>query len=373
MNLSGYLGLAHKKTVAEVLKRGANNFDLFRLIAALIVIYGHSFSTGPDSSRIPDFLLLGAGYNSAGIAVKFFFFLSGILVADSLLNKRSILQFLFARFFRIWPALIFLVLITVFVVGPLVTNNPVSSYFLNPETYSYIKHQLLMQTWGNSGIGYTALPGVFDFNKYPSLINASLWTLPAEVGCYLFLLGAFTFGLLNKKFTFFFLILIVLDSLLSSRIIFLNLPINNEDFSYLPFCFSIGVLIAVYKEKVSISLNTVIGCLLFYYFFRNTFYERFFFYLLVFLGIFYIASLDWIITKFKLPFDISYGVYLWGFIIQQILAFEFPGVVGTPHFLMSAAVSIIMGLISWFLIEKNSIKFGKKLLDYIITYEKKIY
>ena len=87
-------------SVAQALDRRCNNFDLFRLIAALTVIYGHSFALAP-SPGFDDSLFKLTGHHSAAMAVKFFFFLSGLLVTDSLLTRKSVLQFFVARFFRI--------------------------------------------------------------------------------------------------------------------------------------------------------------------------------------------------------------------------------------------------------------------------------
>ena len=36
------------KSLNDILKRGANNFDLLRLLAALAVIIGHSYAIAPQ-------------------------------------------------------------------------------------------------------------------------------------------------------------------------------------------------------------------------------------------------------------------------------------------------------------------------------------
>jgi peptidoglycan/LPS O-acetylase OafA/YrhL len=89
------------------------------------------------------------------------------------------------RLFRIWPALIVCVLITVFLLGPAVSALSFRAYFANRETWSYLVRDILL-----NNIRYT-LPGVFQGNHFPGAVNGSLWTLPLEVKCYamIFLLG----------------------------------------------------------------------------------------------------------------------------------------------------------------------------------------
>jgi len=329
-------------TVAEALTRGKNNFDLFRLIAALLVIYGHSFAIAPEPNS-QDFLFKLTGYYSAAIAVKFFFFLSGILVTDSLLKRRSVIQFLIARFFRIWPALGFVLILSAFVIGPLVTSLDVGSYFSNSNVYSFIKHQLFMESWGTQGLGYYYLPGVFTEGTYKDNVNASLWSLVAEVYAYLFLAAAFLLGLTQRKLAVALFALIILDSVLPSRIIFTLLPQGNEDFSYLPFCFASGAFLALYKDQIRIDIGVPLACLLLFYLLHGTPSERYFFYLTIFTGIFYFATRSWVINNLYPPMDVSYGAFLWGFPIQQTLAYSFPSVNGSSHYLIAMCIAIVMG------------------------------
>jgi peptidoglycan/LPS O-acetylase OafA/YrhL len=90
----------------EILRKENNNLDIFRVIAAMMVIYGHAYAILPSSGP-GDILtgLLGFDY-SGSLAVKIFFFLSGLVVTNSLLTKRNLLQFLIARFLEYgqpWP------------------------------------------------------------------------------------------------------------------------------------------------------------------------------------------------------------------------------------------------------------------------------
>jgi peptidoglycan/LPS O-acetylase OafA/YrhL len=149
----------------------SNNFDFLRLIGAVLVIYGHAYPlTGTVS---PGFAANGV----ATIGVKIFFVISGYLIALSWLRDANLFRFLLRRSLRIFPALIVVVVLTIAVLGPLMTTLPLRAYFQNPQVTAYLDNIALY-------INY-ALPGVFDENVYPSAVNGSLWSLPAEFVMYL--------------------------------------------------------------------------------------------------------------------------------------------------------------------------------------------
>lgn len=117
------------------------------------------------------------GWNTVGgLGVSVFFFLSGFLVWSSWARDPDVYRFFLRRALRIFPGLWMLVLPTVVVLGPLLTPLPLPSYFENPQTWRYLGNAFL---W----TGYT-LPGVFVDNPYPATVNGSLWTLPIEFFCY---------------------------------------------------------------------------------------------------------------------------------------------------------------------------------------------
>jgi len=347
-------------SVADALARRSNNFDLFRLIAALTVIYGHSFALAP-APGFNDSLYELTGHHSASMAVKFFFFLSGLLVTGSLLTHRSVLQFFVARFFRIWPALAFVLLASIFVIGPIATSLNLEAYFSNSQTYLYFKHQILMETWGTQSLGYYNLPGVFEENNYKYNVNASLWSLVAEVSAYLSLAALFLIGLLEKRLALLLCALIVVDSIMPSRIIFTALPTGNEDFSYLPFCFASGVFFAIYKDRIVIDASLPLGLLLLTYLFKENLGGAHFFFLASFTLALYLATRSWIIQKIRLPFDVSYGTFLWGFPIQQLLSKYVPNLTGGAHVIVAGLLAILAGTVSWLLVEKKFIAIGKRV------------
>ena len=120
--------------LANLLRRDRNNLDLFRLIAACMVIVAHAYPlTGAAQG---DWVLKLLGHDNAGsLAVKLFFFLSGLVVTTSLLNKGYPLHFMLARIFRIWPAMSVTILLCALILGPSASTLPLREYLSDPLSY----------------------------------------------------------------------------------------------------------------------------------------------------------------------------------------------------------------------------------------------
>jgi len=200
--------------LAAALQRDNNNLDLFRLIAACMVIYGHAFALAPGGST-QDFVGSTLGFDYSGsLAVKIFFFLSGLVVTNSLIEKGDPLRFVIARVFRIWPAFLVVVTASALILGPLMSNLPPSDYFGHPDTFRYIRRNALMNI-------QFMLPGVFEDNPYKGAVNGSLWSIPLEVGAYIVLLGLFMLGVLKSRLLALgIFLLIALDPLVGNRLLF---------------------------------------------------------------------------------------------------------------------------------------------------------
>lgn len=156
-------------------RRSDNSFDLLRLIAALMVLFGHSFDLmGQHEALFP--LLPQLGWGAIGVLV--FFATSGFLVTGSWDRDPHLLSFAARRVLRLWPALVVSLLVSALVLGPLLTSLPPGGYLTDPRTAHFVLDNSLMRS------DYY-LPGVFVHNVYPGAVNGSLWTLPVEVHAYL--------------------------------------------------------------------------------------------------------------------------------------------------------------------------------------------
>ncbi len=157
--------------------RGLNNFDVLRLLAALLVVFGHSFLV----VGIEPPILTGTAFMDWGnLGLLIFFAISGFLVSRSWVTDPHVVAFAVKRFLRIIPALVVGLLVTAIVLGPLVTSASLSKYLLDPFTKAYVLNNSVMWT-------AQTLPGVFTENPL-KVVNLPLWTLAPEVKAY-FLVG----------------------------------------------------------------------------------------------------------------------------------------------------------------------------------------
>ena len=103
------------------------NYNFIRFIAALMVIISHSFalSLGASSQHYIDSHHLNLiNINTWGfLAVAVFFFGSGFYIAKSCERNESFLVFLLKRLFKLLPMLILVVLISIFIIGPVFTTS----------------------------------------------------------------------------------------------------------------------------------------------------------------------------------------------------------------------------------------------------------
>ncbi|MEF9978673.1 MAG: acyltransferase, partial [Thermomonas sp.] len=160
-------------TLADAWSSGRNNFNLIRLFAAWLVIYGHAWAiTGSAGGDIVTWLTQFKF--AGGVAVDVFFFISGFLIAASL-ERNDVRSYLASRALRILPALVACVALSVFVLGPLLTTA--TEYWRDPRTWDYL--------WANATLWSTryGLPGVFA-SLPRDAVNGSLWTLPIEARLY---------------------------------------------------------------------------------------------------------------------------------------------------------------------------------------------
>ncbi len=341
--------------VSELLNPKKNNFDLFRLVAALMVIYGHAWAFVPGAPNTDVVArLLGFEY-SGSLAVKFFFLLSGFLVTASLLTKPKVEEFLIKRAARIFPGLIVCLILTVLVVWPLFTQLSIVEYLSHPQSWKYlINNTFLYQIEWH-------LPGVFSDSKHG--VNGSIWTLPLEVTCYLFLAAFFGVGIwrTQRLANVVLLVIIALSFFVPEY-----LPgywSNNKESHLLPGCFALGALFATNQQMISINKTGLLSLTILAALLWGTSVKVFVFYLCFFYACLYIGSLPFVVEKLKIPVDASYGVYIYGFVVQQVLAHWLPGKGIIFNQLVAAIIALVLGVASWLWVEKPAMHWVRKILS----------
>lgn len=340
-----------KKTTSEILLRKNNNFDLLRIIAATAVIVYHSFAINPSWNITDPTKLLLTYVTTGGLAVKVFFFISGLLVTNSLIRNRSLLQFVISRAFRILPGLYFVILLPSLVIGPLLTKLPINEYFTSPLLIEYISHNLIIDT-------RYFLPGVGFDN--PHGFNGSIWTIRYEVYCYLVLALLYVVGVYKSKILSNIICFVILFEPITPFKGWLFASSDNNAIYLLAPCFALGSLIAINQGSYKPSAWHALALIVLSFFFRN--HEAFFALLICSAACLFslrLSSYQWFVGL-KVKNDISYGVYLWGFPLQQILS-GYHGLGPVIGILAPILLTYSVALLSWKYIEKPAMRLGKTL------------
>jgi peptidoglycan/LPS O-acetylase OafA/YrhL len=339
--------------LSEALNPGRNNFDLLRLCAALAVMFGHSFWVQPSHHRTEPILKHTGLEYSGSLAVYTFFLISGILVSASYDRQKSIARFVLLRLIRIFPALIACVLVTAFLLYPLFSARgfdarEAGSYFIRNTTLF-------------SGLQWT-LPGLFE-NLPLKVVNASLWTLPIELECYLLVIAAGLLGCFRSRWAAvaFWVAAGAAFAMVAlhgySGRFFREITVKPIGYSfYAPPFFMFGGFLYALREKISVNSLVGILLLLFYIVNRSNIFGTVSFYVFLTYSVLLLATAPQL-HRFHPTNDYSYGVYLWAFPIQQIVASYLPGLDNLLGLAIAMPTTLAVAAVSWHCLERPCIAF----------------
>lgn len=326
---------------------GRNHFNMIRLIAAWLVIWSHAWAiTGTAGND--HFARLTLSKSAGAFAVDVFFVISGFLVAASC-ERNGWREFLLARALRIYPALIVCVALTVCVLGPLLTTA--ADYWRDAATWRYL--------WANATLWRAEfwLPGVFE-TLPRTAANGSLWTLPIEGRLYLALLAAGALGMLRA---WRYLPAWTLAIAGAAAFAWLRAPLQ-EHLAYLVWVtafFITGTLLWTWRARIRLSWWPLLPLLGLAAIGRGTLGFVPVYFALVVYGTFCLAFLP------RLPRiernDLSYGLYLYGWPMQQ-LALVLGATTVLANTIAASALAFACAALSWFLVERPALRWKRRLL-----------
>lgn len=167
-------------------------FDQVRLVAATIVLLHHCRGVRYPDVWIDPLFEYSGGYMDFGrFAVAIFFAISGFLVTPSLMRSGNVTKYAIHRGLRIFPGLTANVVVTMLVLGPLLTTLSLQAYFADTHLLLYLKNVLTLTS--------RYLPGVVSAEGAPLIVNGPLWTLHYEVLCYAALALMSMLGILRLR------------------------------------------------------------------------------------------------------------------------------------------------------------------------------
>lgn len=346
------------KTIAdrmEVTHGRPTGFDYLRLILATSIIVWHAFP-----------LSYGAGVDAAFMAspwrplvaclVPMFFALSGFLVAGSL-ERNPIVTFLGLRIIRILPALFVEVALSALILGPLLTVYTLSNYFSDGQFAHYFLNVL--------GDIHYELPGLFLSNPYPNVVNGQLWTVPWELKCYLALTGLSLIGVSKSRWPL--LGVTVLGAIAFWYFGSVGLLDQSRGIpgAALILSFLVGVIMFNMKNLIpwsgAIAVASAFAATGLFLIPGGDYFVAFpTAYLTIYLGLLNPPKFG--VLKGA---DYSYGLYLYGFAIQQAIAQMGPW---AHHWYVNLCLALpfaaIFAGLSWTFIEKPALKL-KQVLPHV--------
>lgn len=325
-----------------------NNFDQLRFIAASIVIFSHCFPLALGANEKSEILRSMTGYLTFGtLGVIIFFSISGYLITKSWYNYPNLGKFSWKRFIRIYPGLMTTILLSTFLIGPIISSLSLKDYFANLNVLSLVKNFVIL---------YQAdLPGVFINNVYPNAVNGSLWTLILEVTMYGFVALFGTLGILKKKWAmiiFIFLEIFAFTFIDISKFHFFPMVINKFAIYFL-----IGSCYFLFEKNIKYDYRFCVFLLIVW----ALSFKSFLFDFISYISIPYIVfSIGFAHTKYLPKFtgenDYSYGLYIYAFPIQQtIVYFSHNNISVLALFLIAYPLTLFLAYLSWNLIERKAL------------------
>ena len=293
-----------------------------RLLAALLVVVSHTF---PLSGQPP---LCIAGVEDLGaLGVSIFFVISGYLVTGS--YQRDPKAYLVKRLLRIEPGLIASLVVTVIALS-FFTTTSAEAYW--PRALLYVVRNALL---------YPAtydLPGVFETLPVAHAVNGVLWTLRLEFTFYLIVM------LIRARLA------LVLALAGGCALVWLGMTLAQPDWPQdrltriaflgarngLLFFAGSALFLTRWKTPLwlgglSVAAFPILGPLALP------------------------TAVMGLMRPGKLPADLSYGVYIYAFPVQQLLA-----AYGRLDVITAILAVLPFAALSWFLVESPAMKLKPK-------------
>jgi len=292
---------------------------------------------------------LTGGQSVLGVVGVFVFFtISGFLVTQSFENTRSPFRFAIKRALRIYPGLLVCLLVSAFVMGPWLTDRPLSAYFADPETYLYVTTNFAMVMATHS------LPGVsFSGFGVGSIIDGPFWTLPCEIMMYLMVLALGVLRWLDLR---------LVIALIALGLVGIWFDTSSSDYVigsalWLLGFFAAGMALYLSRDKgalrwpfallavaglvISVPLHAFILC-----------FPIFGSYLVIYLALVPLPSIK--AARFG---DLSYGLYIYGWPVEQVIVRLHGGTMSWQSLFAEALpATAAIAFLSWHFVEAPALR-----------------
>ena len=280
------------------------------------------------------------------MSVDLFFIISGFLILRSWQRATSMQDYFRKRVLRIHPGFMVALVVSTFIAF-LTVPSPVE-YFHKLPKLDFLKSFVTLH------YGVIELPKLaFMDNPFPA-VNGSLWTIQIEFMAYIGIAAYGLFGLYNYRKAWLLLILYA-GARYTKRVLLQGDTHSSGDFA---FYFILGASFYLYRDVIprstvlfGVCLAALIGGL---------FIKPWFLLVLpasISYILFYIVMRpipEWGHLTSKM--DLSYGTYLYGFVVQQSVIRWCHVQNPASVFLLSLPITLAFAMASWFLVERPCLR-----------------
>lgn len=338
-----------RETVGALFDPRLNALNLWRLLFASAVVWQHSW---PLTGREHDgpFAQLGTQ-----IWVDGFFVISGFLIVRSWHRHPRLRDYARARFLRIFPGLWVCLLVVAFVIAPLAVALQHEASLRLSSQVAYVLNNAVLN------IFYYGIDGTPKNVPRPGVWDGPLWTVIFELICYIAVAVAGVVGLLKYRAT-----IPVVFGLSVVAAAVLGYPVQQLEtvpqmLARFAVVFSAGALLYQYRDKIPTRWSWVaaaVGIVMAAGLFPN-------YRVLAAIPLAYAVIVSGALLKNErlvLRNDISYGVYIYGWPMQQLLAVM--GLAWLPaaaFFGLALAATVPLAALSWFLVEKPMMRLKRRV------------
>lgn len=340
-----------RSTVAQ--PAHANNVGAVRLVLALAVLVSHSYPLTMGRGTPDPLERVVPGIQIGGVAVAGFFVLSGFLITESWTRSRSTGAYLLRRVGRIYPGYLVAFLVSA-AIGVVTSTDPWhyarGMYYANEQV---VRNLLFLDGGALDG------PLAFATNPFPFAVNGSLWTLQPELYCYALVAMAGLAGVVRPR-----PVLLIAGGCLAwwtyNLVVF---PGQPAQLAYLFSCFACGAVIAQFPRLQHPRPLVIVGGVA--AMLAGIPWPSLFVVLAVLCGsqmLFAIAFArvrPW--SGWFEQVDISYGVYLYAFPVQQACVWALHPRSPVTLMVVAAPITVALAAASWLIIEAPAQRYAKRL------------
>jgi peptidoglycan/LPS O-acetylase OafA/YrhL len=332
--------------LAQTFDARSNSFDAIRLVLAGLVAIDHGVILHTGVVHRVNGTALG------DFAVDGFFVLSGFLVCRSYLRLDSLPRFLWHRLVRIMPGFWTCLLVTALMVAPLVAileGRPFTTAFTGE--HSAVRYVILNAALV---VNQFDIAGLLGTNPMPLIFDGALWTLAFEAVCYGLLAGLGFLGILRRRRWIVLAAVLGLYSLTILQTLGFDVVIGDL-LVRLALMFFLGSAAWLFADRVPMT-GRLAGAAAALFIVSILFADPYrlagaaaFAYLIMWLG----TSVPW---KVHVRTDLSYGLYIYHYLVLQVLMVTAASRLPTPLFVvLGVLVTLLPATASWFLVEKPAL------------------